>query len=78
MASMLILRRFILFTSLLVFFSMGVSYVASASAPVLPAGGAADVIDPSRVLDLEGLWLFHPGDNPVFSYPALDDANWEQ
>ncbi len=37
-----------------------------------------DVADPSTMLPLDGVWLFHAGDNPAFSQPTLDDRDWEQ
>ncbi|MBN1959682.1 MAG: GAF domain-containing protein [Deltaproteobacteria bacterium] len=47
---------------------------APASLPNIPA----DITDPTDVLNLEGFWLFHAGDNPGFSHPDFDDANWEK
>jgi len=31
---------------------------------------------PRWVLPLDGLWRFHPGDNPGWAQPGLDDSGW--
>jgi len=40
----------------------------------------AQNFDPSRnprwLLSLEGLWRFHPGDNPAWAQPQFDDSQW--
>jgi hypothetical protein len=37
-----------------------------------------EVSDADALHDMAGLWLFHPGDNPAFARPQLDDRNWEE
>ena len=39
---------------------------------------AARYKNPHDVLDLAGIWLFHPGDSPLFADPSFDDIDWEQ
>jgi hypothetical protein len=38
----------------------------------------ADLVDPTAVVDLGGIWLFQRGDDPAFAHPILDDSDWEQ
>jgi phosphoserine phosphatase RsbU/P len=28
------------------------------------------------VTSLDGLWRFHPGDNPTWANPSSDDSQW--
>jgi hypothetical protein len=32
--------------------------------------------DRQPIVSLDGLWRFHPGDNPAWSSPGLDDSTW--
>jgi len=41
-----------------------------------PAVQTIDVASLSSVLDLDGPWRFHAGDDPHFADPALDDSAW--
>lgn len=43
---------------------------------VLAIGGRPDPIGPAIALD--GTWRFHPGDNPAWADPRLDDRNWDR
>ena len=47
--------------------------VAQASAPAVKTITVADL---SSVVDLDGPWRFHPGDDPHFADPAFDDLSW--
>ena len=37
---------------------------------------AIEIADPTQVVRLDGIWLFHPGDNPTFARPRIDDFSW--
>ncbi len=39
---------------------------------------APDLETPDGVLNLDGVWLFQQGDNPIFARAGLDDLSWEQ
>jgi hypothetical protein len=43
-----------------------------------PAPRSTHVQQADSAVDLAGMWLFHPGDNPAFAQPGLDDLAWEQ
>jgi hypothetical protein len=43
-----------------------------------PPQRTPDLVEPTDVLELEGIWLFHAGDNPAFARANLDDLDWEQ
>lgn len=42
----------------------------------LAIGGRPDPMGPAAALD--GTWRFHPGDDPNWADPQLDDRNWER
>jgi hypothetical protein len=59
-------------------FSTEINAQSPAPHPVAP-GSAVQTIDAaslSSVLDLDGPWRFHAGDDPHFADPALDDSAW--
>lgn len=43
---------------------------------ILAIGGRPDPIGPAIALD--GTWRFHPGDNPEWARPQIDDRNWDR
>ena len=43
---------------------------------VIAIGGRPDPVGPAIALD--GTWRFHPGDNPAWADPRLDDRNWHR
>lgn len=50
--------------------------VLSAVVATLAIGGQPDPIGPATALD--GAWRFHPGDDPRWADPNLDDRNWDR
>lgn len=51
---------------------------ANNAAQAAPAAATATLPDGVRgVVSLDGAWRFHPGDDPRWSDPTLDDSSWQ-
>jgi sigma-B regulation protein RsbU (phosphoserine phosphatase) len=54
---------------------------SSAQSTDSPSNAAAKAVfdlgrDREPLVSLEGLWRFHPGDNPAWASPSFDDSTW--
>ncbi|WP_263358925.1 PP2C family protein-serine/threonine phosphatase [Acidicapsa ligni] len=62
---------------LLVWTIFCLALLSASSLPGQPLGPTFDFIhDREAVVSLDGSWRFHPGDNPAWADPALDDSSW--
>jgi len=62
--------------ALLLLLMLLVSPALAAAAPA-PVAVTPDAIARDEGLSLENGWLYHPGDDPAWADPALDDSTWE-
>ena len=57
-----------------IFFIAFLSSICASAA--LPAQSFSLITDREPVISLDGLWRFHPGDNPAWASPSFDDSAW--
>jgi sigma-B regulation protein RsbU (phosphoserine phosphatase) len=76
--SMLSVRISLQFVSLLIGLvsSMGISAFSQAAPASSHAAVFSLITDREPVISLDGLWRFHPGDDPRWASPDLDDSAW--
>src|SRR5579863_6065156 len=58
--------------------TMGILFAASFLCSAAPTGAQVFDLDKDRepVVLLDGLWRFHPGDDPRWADPSFDDSQW--
>jgi hypothetical protein len=50
---------------------------APATGPQVPEASTFSLASsPQRLVSLQGVWRFHPGDDPVWAKPGFDDSHW--